>query len=88
VPHSPIVRQVSSRVASLAGNRSVRTRGPAEAVEPERAVRFEHMAVRAQMRKLVASGPTSARGQAFHIGLRPLGQPRQKFLDSFQLAVR
>jgi hypothetical protein len=27
VPHSPIVRQVSSRVASLAGNSSVRTVG-------------------------------------------------------------
>jgi hypothetical protein len=27
VPHSPIVRQVSSRVASLAGNKSVRTMG-------------------------------------------------------------
>jgi hypothetical protein len=43
------------------------------------------LVIRAQA---VVSGPTSARGQAFHIGLRPLGQPRQKFVDSFQLAVR
>src|ERR1700682_3126599 len=33
--------------------------------------------------ELVERGPTSARRQAFHIALRQLGQPHQKFLDKF-----
>ena len=65
MPRSPIVRQVSSRVASLGRKQQRADRGPAEAVEPQRAVRFEHMAVRAHPAGLpAAAGEIPLAGQA------------------------
>ena len=65
MPRSPIVRQVSSRVR-LAGRKQQRAdRGPAEAIEPQPAVRFEHMAVRAHPTGLpAAAGEIPLAGQA------------------------
>ena len=65
MPHSPD-RPPGVEQGRVAGRKQERAdRGPAEAVEPQRAVRFEHMAVRAHPTGLpAAAGEIPLAGQA------------------------
>ena len=72
MPHNPIVRHVSSRVACSSRKQQRADGGAAEAVEPERAVRFEHVAVRAHPASLpAAAGEIPLAGQAIASVNRP-----------------
>ena len=65
MPHSPIVPPGVEQGRVTCRKQERADRGPAKAVEPERAVRFEHMAVRAHPTGLpAAAGEIPLAGQA------------------------